>query len=703
VPAASGRETTPSADGSAAPAARPDASAREAPRLSSQEPVEYDAQTQTLIARGNARLADGQLTLEADEIRFNRAEQTARATGNVRILFGEVLVLSETVTYDASARRFQSGRLRLGTPPVYLEGESARGNAEEIIITEGRAYYGEPDPYAPGLTAREIILRPGETLQIDDALVRLGDVPVLPLPHYQQSIREGRAPLDITLDAGFRDNLGGYLQSELLLQTPYDLYVGGLLDVYTERGVLLGPAGDYDVDSPDGQARGWLKFGWIDDQGGLDERGTGLLGEPVPESRYFLEWEHIQTWREDVDLIANLSWWSDSEVLRDFREDIFLEDQQPDNFGQATWRRQNSFFSVFLRAQPNDFYEVQQRLPEIRWDLMPMALPHGLYQQAQASWAYLKEDPLTSADSPLESNRLDAYYGLSRPWRVREWLTLTPVVGARVTHYADATGSDGQFTRLLGEAGFDAEMTFHGLWDVQNDFWEIDGLRHLVRPVLRYRYIPEAGQGRGRIPMIDREVFSTFLEPVSLANRRDIDDLFEENLVRLGVENLVQTRHPDFGARDLAYLNLYQDIRFSERPEENDYSDLHALAGLSPAYWLDLNVYSRFDPEFLTLQEFRTGVTLHNAGRWTARLSTNTLQNTTDQYFLDLSYKLNERNSLFGRWRLDARTEKLIEQIYAWRMSLGNSWDIRWEVAYRTGTRREGDLSFGFQVELLQF
>ncbi|OYV02301.1 MAG: hypothetical protein CFE26_22260, partial [Verrucomicrobiales bacterium VVV1] len=149
----------------------------------------------------------------------------------------------------------------------------------------------------------------------------------------------------------------------------------------------------------------------------------------------------------------------------------------------------------------------------------------------------LRERPPAGIGPRLVSDRADAYYALTRPFTPREWLTVTPTAGTRVTHYANTTGATapGGYTRVLGEVGVDAALRASATYAYKNPQWKIDGLRHLVTPRLSYRYIPQGDLGRRFIPAIDRrEPLTSYLRPLGLGDQRSIDDLRATNTLRLG-------------------------------------------------------------------------------------------------------------------------------------------------------------------------
>ncbi|HKB57046.1 MAG TPA: LPS assembly protein LptD, partial [Lacunisphaera sp.] len=300
-------------------------------------------------------------------------------------------------------------------------------------------------------------------------------------------------------------------------------------------------------------------------------------------------------------------------------------------------------------------------------------------------------------------NRLDAYYGLSRPITPVPWFSFTPVAGGRVTHYTDALGGKDNYTRTIGEVGFDARLLGSGTFDFKNPIWEIDGLRHLVEPKLSYRYAPEAGKGRAFIPPIDISVFSTYLQPLSIGDARNLDDLTALNTLRLSLGNTLQTRDKTYGSRNLATLNFAADYRFDHPAGSRSLSDIYTEFALTPAPWLRWEVFHRFDPHAPSQQELNTALNLADQEWWSLRLATHYLRNNYEEYYLEYRRRLNEAWDVTGLWRYDARNHRFNEQSYGFWQRLGQTWAVKYEVSWFNGPRRESSFALNLEVELLKF
>jgi LPS-assembly protein len=664
---------------------------------------DFDLKTDESLLQGQACIVLDDQVLRADQIRFSHKTGIGIATGHVVLTKGSRRVLAEKVEYHFKDGSYTLDKPRVGEFPVYLSGASAEGNAQQLILHKAVASFLEPGPFTPTLAADTLTYTfANGSIQAQFPRLGVGTVHPLALPKFDQKMGFQLRSM-LSLSGGFRSNLGAFIEPGIRLPVSENLRLGADLGIYTRRGLMFGPGGNYDLTlAPDSSLKGRFRSGYINDHG---DRYVDVLGRKVASDRSYLSWEHQQKLSSSLTLEGRLGYWSDSEVVRDFRPSDFFNTQVPDTYLEALQTGENYHVSVFGRFQPNRYHEVQERLPELRYDLLPSPLVLGLYQRMQASLVSLSESSPTAAFAKRESLRADAYYGLTRNFSPREWLQLNAVAGTRVTDYSQTRGAAmaGGYTRGLAELGFDASLQSSGTWDYKNEQWKIDGLRHLFTPRISYRYIPEAERGQRYIPSIDRENFSTYLQPLGLGERRSIDDLHATNTLRLAFENTLQTRDSQYGSRDLASLTLANDFLFERQVGQRKVSETHLDLALMPTRWLRFEVYQSAAPQDLRTHEFNTGLTLHDGDVWALRLATHYLSGDISEYVLDYRHRLNEEFSIITRLHYDYRHSRFAEQSYGLRQVLDRTWAIYYNVTKYSGPRREGDFSLGFQIEAIGF
>jgi LPS-assembly protein len=668
-----------------------------APSRISADSSETDLATGETLLKGHALVETAELILTADEIRYNSRARTAAARGNVVLTRGTQRLVADSGTYNLETRRLKVANLRLGQFPVYLSGESVEGTLDELHFTNATIFFRENARYTPALSAEKITWRRGEVVAASGLRLGLLGGRFLSLPRFEHSLKADFISY-ITAKVGYRHSLGVFGEFGAHLPVAPGLNLGAEGGLYSARGLLIGPAGHYTLGGGKRTGGGTFRSGYINDFG---DKKLDVLRRAVPEERGFFEWSHWQRPAEGWSMQGQFNYWSDSEIIRDFRPKEFHPVQEPDSYFEAAYAGDNFTLGAFARLHPNRFQRTQERLPEVTFDLLPSPAPLGFTQRLHASAARLEEDTFLAAPQ-TEGTRLDAYYGLSRTFAPAPWFAFTPVAGARSTHYADATGGNIDYTRSFAEVGFDAHLTASATFDTKNEIWEVDGLRHLVVPRLSYRYAPDAGDGRRHIPALDRRVFATYLQPLSIADRRHIDDLDRLDTLRLQLDNILQTR-ADYGSRNLASLSVAADYDFTYRRPAKGLGDLHTELSLTPAPWLRLSAYERYDVHARAQNEFNTSVEISDQDWWSVRLASHYLRGDYEEYSLDWRQRLNETLDVVGRWRYDARRSRFNEQTYGVWHRLGQTWAVKYEVSFFEGPRRESSFGFNVEVDLLKF
>ncbi len=675
------------------------------PELSSDNPIEFDENTHEIIARGHAELLSDTMVIKADEIRFNRETLDATATNNVFINAQDTRLLTQQAHYNVNDQTLNIENFRTGQPPFFISGCSASGTIDYLCIDNPTVFLGEPDAISPNFIASSAEIRHAQDDCMPTTIIghhiffRIGKIPFFYLPYFVHTARE--IPLLLSNENGRDNKLGTYTRNTVLFEVNPYIKFGALIDYYSQRGFLAGPAAMYQKIDGCYDVEGIFQSGFIYDKGTQSELGTDSLGQPIQRNRYFIEWHHQQNITENFQITGQLRKWSDSASLRDFRPNLFNGDQDPDNFAEAVYSGPNYFLTAFTRFYPNNFQNVEQRLPELNFNLLPT--PIGctpIFNTINAKIGHLREEnPRT--DTVLKSTRMDIFYGIHTPLNINEALTFTPLIGGEINQYFDKNTSAGTFTRYRGQLGFDAQFNAYGQWDYTSPIWNIDGLRHIIRPIVSYRFIPEAHSGTGPIPKIDRRVFTTNISPLDLAYLRDVDTAKERNTVRFGLESMLETRNKCYGSRELASLKTYQDYLIKENPNGDHWSFWYTEFNFSPAYWVNFKLYDRVNVTNFTLNEINTSLCFTDARFWTLSYSINTLHHARNQHYIDAGLHLTPRTSIRGRCRYDFKLHEVTEAIASISTRLGNAWLAELQVIHRQKAVRESNWEVTLLFNLL--
>ena len=683
--------------------------------LTSTGAFEYDENLQRFIA-SDALLSYEDTHISADRIISYKQFGIATADSNVHLQNRKLSLVTERLSFDQKDRSFYAENFRSGIEPYLITGDSVSGQVDTLTFTNAQFYYGHPEQlFGIRIEADEIAYQSQsgqKYLRFQKPRLYIGALPLLTLPTYTQQI--GHLPHYFDIEGGHDSTLGTHLQTTTLFPLTDSFRAGLNFDAYSKRGFLLGPALQYNHTQTESTYEGALTTGYIKDQG---PHQIDRLENTIDSNRYFLDWRHQQSIGEQISLTAKGTHWSDSEVTKDFRESLFLDDQQPDNFIEAVHHGNNYFFSIFTRYRPNNFHLIQERLPEIRFDWLPTPLfQTGAYHSFSANFVRLQADYADFsklAAIPSQSDRFDLAYQIQRPVPIRHWLTFTPQLSWRTLHYENQSGDSNlqltpierTFTRSFFECGFDLEARMHAHYPVNNHRWNINGLRHSLKPIMRYRYQQDIDGSRPNIAQIDQTNFNLAPSQLDLSDLRNTDQIVDQHIMRIGIENHYQTRDKDYGSRSLAELNFYQDLLFErairyDGEQQQSFESSWIQFALKPAKWLQFDLKSRFRTRNLLLEELQGRLSLRSGDRWQLSLACTQLNKHIDQYWLNALYKLNERYAAISELRFNADRNSLDEATLALRTRIGPTWEMLYAITVNDASSFKDALELSVSVSI---
>lgn len=675
--------------------------------ISSNEPIEYREAGDELVAKGDAKLVFGDFVVQADEIKFHKNEAIADAVGHVKIDNGHVFAVADDVSYDLIKDVIISHNARAKVGNKFLSADVLNVTQQKQIGESVAAYCADPTgKLAPSVLASSVEVN-GDVLSIKHAKFRFGKFPVFYWPHADVGLQD--RPIYCESLFGANHNNGVFWQNDAYFGVRKGLKIGGLFDVYSKRGILFGPAVRLEKHDERYDVFSEIKSGFIRDSANSGIRGKDVNDHQIEHDRYFLEWKHKQHHNDNADITANVSWMSDSEVERDFRKSWYDKDQRPDTFFEGNYRGNNYIVSVFSRTDLSGFYRTTQRLPELRFDYLPTPLWNtSLIQECHVDAVRLHG--IDTNDTKTSSYRADVYYGLSLPMQYKNIMSLRPIVGVMGIGY-DHNVQGNTHGRGLVQCGFDLDCYCAGYSDYVNDRFGIDGLKHVVHPMLQYRIMPNENIDDSG-PVFDHYFFNTEMPSIDLGSMRNLDRIYQQNMFRVGVENGIYTKTNGYVPRKLFRVDLFQDVILKRNYDidtdkwQKTFPDAYIIAGCYPVDLISFDVYSRIDPEKLTLHELKTRSSVHEGDVWRISFVTKYSKynsKITEQYGLSFSVQLSSQTSLALEEMYDAKIHKFSEQRIALQSIFCDSWLADIGVTIRENATRESRFQFDWHIRMLDF
>ncbi len=430
--------------------------------------------------------------------------------------------------------------------------------------------------------------QPEQLLTAKGVKVSVMDVPVMYVPTYTQRLTDKRPRLMIT--PGSSKEFGVYLLGS------WRYYLNenakGLLhfDWYQKRGWAEGIDLNYDTKA---FGTGNAKYYRIDEINDTKDN-------PVPpEDRKRKERSKIEVrhkWNISPRDYAVLEYFRQSDV--NFRKDYFFrefeKDTNPKSFLLLSHVYPNATLSLLGQPRVNKFDSVLEKIPELKLDTVNQKIGTTPWYYKNTSSAAHLVSTVANLDAGPGVSRFDTSNQISYLFRLLR-LDFSPFIGARETYYSRGDSEKEEFLRNMFFGGADISTKFFKIFDVQTDFMglDINKLRHVVTPLVQYRYQHKPNVSKSRLLQLD-----------------EVDSLDKQNTVTFSLENKVQTKR-DGASVDLVTLIMSTDYNIDRNVTvtpgfQNFKYDLE----FKPFTWWEFDS----DAEFDTVNQFFKTI---NTDLWT--------------------------------------------------------------------------------------
>ena len=555
------------------------------------------------------------------QVKYQRVAATITASsisGNMLtgyFQFSNARIASADLTATVkSGRRMTNGIIKLEDATIsscnYMESDNAH-----FSITCG---YAEIRPYNTELTGMDRIQKNYNeySLTARNCLVRAYGVPFLWLPYFYKPKTETLGLFQIQY--GESSDFGNYISISKKYQlTDYPTsWIRLRGDWLEKRGFGTGVRGGITVEN----SKTDFSFYNIYDKKPYKSQEEDDLREngiEIPHYRYDFRISNVTHITPDLDFRGHFEYMSDEYVNEDF--DMFYNASMPRPVTFAALEQQFDNFaaSIYFRPQVNDFFNTVEQMPTARLDIHRQEiLDTNIYFQSETSLGYFKRkwrdfNDLEDYEKPFgyDTARFDTVNFLYYPLAL-DFLTIVPRAGIRMTAYSNSSktkisdddlqailGSNdpnygvphkirkdyddngGSRVRFVGELGLQANTKISRTWQDVRSYWlGLDGLRHVVIPYINYTYIPK--------PSVSRDYLYYF---------DDIDRIEEQNFVRLGVINRLQTRRGNTLANYFVMEN-YWDLFLEQKKGYSEVGSFCTDIAMTPVKGLTLSTFFALSP-----------------------------------------------------------------------------------------------------------
>ncbi|MHC4139110.1 MAG: LPS assembly protein LptD [Planctomycetota bacterium] len=257
--------------------------------------------------------------------------------------------------------------------------------------------------------------------------------------------------------------------------------------------------------------------------------------------------------------------------------------------------------------------------------------------------------------APEETIRFDTYNMLNAPFRLMGQ-KFNPFIGIRLTGYSESVKMDPVTQRNEGNGtprvriaipiGINTSTTLSRTYSIYNKFFNINRLRHIMTPELRFNFTPIVTQ-----------------DPEDLNQFDGIDAIDTYQSIKLGLRNRLQTKRGEPGKEqtvDVVDLytafNLFPGSAGLNR-KRDDYIELSLKVNLTDNLSI-LSERNEFNLRKGGVDIFNIGIKYRNSPKWSFSIENRYIDNTSSSVRFASTIALNDKWSVNFTEQYAFRTEK---------------------------------------------
>jgi LPS-assembly protein len=548
------------------------------------EKVEYSADQKQVIAEGNVSVLYKDTKLTCQKIKVNLDTQEATAKGDVCIKDERGIVYAEEIIYNFSKKTGSIIKAKVESPPYYGQGEIAQRISEnQYNIKDGYITTCDLDKPHYYISSKNIQIYPEDKVVVKGAKFYLGKIPLLYLPSYTHRLKDPF--MHVRFIPGKSSDWGGYMLSSWRVNLTEKQTARVYLDYRSKLGLAEGFGLNYTLDN---LGKGDYKFYYT------QERTRKLPQEsPAEFERYLMRLRHSWEISPQTNAILEVYKIEDSKrmvlgtdynFLKDYFYREYEKESQPKTYLSLSHNLANSSLNLLVQKRINSWYTHQymvpdEKLPQISYSLPSFPLGIGnFYLSNQMQFANLLNKEASPSTQDDDVIRFDVYNEIFMPTKLYIF-NIRPFVGVRETYYSKDKEGNSLDPRTVFYTGIDLSTRFYRIFNVSNRFFDINGLRHIITPNIRYQY-----NHKPTIPKSKLQIFD------------EIDTIEQNHKIELELVNKLQTKR-DNEAIDFAIFKINTDYNLERNTSSSakGFTDFLMDLELIPFSWLRLEQDATFD------------------------------------------------------------------------------------------------------------
>ncbi|MGB8226153.1 MAG: hypothetical protein WCE45_04705 [Sedimentisphaerales bacterium] len=453
-----------------------------------------------IYLRGNIIMTEGQRTIRADEAYYDFQTRQGLVVNAVVRNYdpqrGIPIYLKAEKLRQVAQDKFYARNVTLTSSEFYVPRISA--TASEIFITDTTAVdeqTGKVDKHSYDATMKNV------KMKLDNRTVFWWPQLRSNLERPDIPIRRAQFSRDKTFGTAIETEW--YLARILGLREPKGVDSRLMIDSYSKRGTGVGADIEYQRETYFGNINGYV----INDKG---EDDLGRARQNIDSNkglRGMINFWHRQFLPEHWQLTLETSYISDETFLESFRREQYFSGRGQETSMHLKWLKDNQAFALLAKWRINNFADELEEIPSAQYHRTGQSLFNDKFTlYSDSSLGRLRQrvgenhslsvsqeyftfgTTRNELDFPLKFSRgnIVPYIAGTYGYDDRYGFDRSSAIGA-------GTGSQaGEKNVFIGELGTRASTQFWKVYNVRSKFWDVNGIRHIVKPYVNAAVFAES-------------------------------------------------------------------------------------------------------------------------------------------------------------------------------------------------------------------
>ncbi len=620
--------------------------------------VEYFQAQKKIIGNGNINITYGDVKLTCDKITVFTDTKIGMCEGNVKITQPGASFKGKRIEYNFVKKTGTIIDGYISADPIYAHSEKVeKVSDKKVVFDDGYVTTCDLEKPHYRVQAKQVRFYLDDKVIAKHVLFFIGDVPLFYVPYYVQPIRDVKTK--ITVMPGYDSNWGYYALGAYRYYLDEKCKGYLRLDYREKKGLGEGIDYSYDLDElGDGTAR----FYFAQENNDLTIKKTGSV-----DDRWRFQYKHLIDFTKDTMGAIEINKLSDENMIKDYFYREYEEGMEADNYVSIITTKPNYSFKILARKRLDDFFTVTERLPELSLQVNNQRLwDTFFYYHNDMSFTNFSKKYKESLDSEdEEALRFDTYHKISYATKLFKSLVATPYAATRQTYYSKNKWGEDNLLREIYEYGLDLSTKLYRIFDIETPLMDINRLRHIITPTVGFYHRDQPS-----------------ISPDNLFQFDSIDSLDYRNGISLSLEHKLQTKKREQdGWKSVDLLRFIASTDYLYRFKKGNlgfkgvgkFTDVKYELELRPYDWLFAQTDITMSSKDYFIKSANTDLICDIGEKLKFGMGhryEHSDTDTTSQFTLDATYKINEGWSLSKGWairayeRFDTHDQKWQEQEY---------------------------------------